>query len=38
MFPFTAQFDASPRDLYDFSEVFAEDAVGIQILREQDLV
>ena len=27
-------FDVSPRDLYDFSEVFAVDAVGIQISRE----
>ena len=34
MFPFTA-FDISPRGQHDFSEVFAEDVVEIQILREQ---
>ena len=30
MFPFTA-YDFSPRGQYDFSEVFTEDVVGMQI-------
>ena len=37
VFTFTA-FDVSPRGRYDFSEVFAEDVVGMQILREQDSI
>ena len=37
VFPFTA-FDVSPRGQYDFSEVFTDDAVGMQILREQDSI
>ena len=39
VFPFAAfEFDVSPRGQYDFSEVFAEDVVGMQILREQDSI
>ena len=30
--------DISPRGQHDFSEVFAEGVVGIQILREQDSI
>ena len=37
MFHFTA-FDVSPWDQCDFSEVFTEDVVGMQILREQDSI
>ena len=35
MFPFIA-FDVFPRYLYNFSEVFTEDVVGMKMLREQD--
>ena len=37
VFPFTA-YDFSPRGQYDFSEVFTEDVVGMQILRGQDSI
>ena len=39
VFPFAAfEFDVSPRGQYNFSEVFTEDVVGMQILREQDSI
>ena len=37
VFPFAA-FDVSPRGQHDFSEVFSEDVVGMQILMEQDSI
>ena len=36
-FPFAA-FYVSPRGQHDFSEVFSEDVVGMQILIEKDSI